>query len=179
MGESRWIGLIRGIGPVSHRKMSMQDLREGCVKAGLSDVRTLLATGNLICTSRLPREQVQACIDAVIKGHGLEKNPVVMRTPAEIARTMAACPFAEAAEERPSRLLIVYLDGPAPDDIEARLGEYGSEPVKAIGDAAFIDYRDGVATSKLTPERVSRLTGRIATARNWNTSGKLAAIKDR
>ncbi|MEM9342778.1 MAG: DUF1697 domain-containing protein [Pseudomonadota bacterium] len=176
MDRPRWIGLIRGIGPTTHAKMSMQSLRERCEEAGLTDVRTLLATGNLICTSPLAREAVQARIEAVIRDHGLEKNPVVMRTPAEIAATMAACPFKEAAEARPSKLLIAYLDGPAPDGVEDMLAEYGPEPVKAVGDVVYIDYSDGVATSKLTPDRLARVTGHVVTARNWTTSGKLAAL---
>ena len=46
-----WIGLLRGIGPTTHAKMPMAALRAACEKAGLEQVQTVLATGNLVFRS--------------------------------------------------------------------------------------------------------------------------------
>ena len=165
----RWVALIRGIGPTTHAKMSMADLRAGCESAGFSDVRTLLATGNVAFETADGEEAILRAVSGVLARHGLD-NAVALRRVEDLAEILAANPFPEAASDRPNHLLVHYLPRPAPDTDPAW---DGPERIAARGREAFIDYAEGVGRSKLTINVLDRLLGPGGTARNWNTSRKL------
>lgn len=170
-----WIGLLRAIGPATHAKMSMPALRAACEDAGLTQVRTLLATGNLIFRSPLPEATLAQTIREVVAGFGLD-NPTFLRTVTELRQVLALNPMPEPAQARPNHMLVLFLDdAPPPDRVAALTAHGGPEPVQVHGRKVFIDYLDSVGRSKLTPARLERLLGQPGTARNWNTLQKLAA----
>ena len=171
-----WCALIRGIGGATHRKMPMAALREAAAAAGLSDPRTVLSTGNLIFGAEGGRAAVERRVADLIGGFGLTGHPAVLRDRAGLARAMRDCPFPDAAEARPSKLLIHFLAAPAADGAEVALRDRAAgERVAVAGDTLWIDFTDGVARSPLTPARIERAVGCTATARNWTTTGKLLA----
>jgi len=45
-----------------------------------------------------------------------------------------------------------------------------------VGDALWIDFNDGIGTSKLSPAVLDRAVGSTVTARNWTTVQALAAL---
>ena len=168
-----WVALIRAIGPLTHKKMSMAQLRLGCSDAGLRDVRTVLATGNAIFSSDLPEADVRRIMRSVITAHSLD-NEVFLRRPDDLAQILATNPIPDAALERPNHMLVLFMaETPSPSEIAAVESFEGPETVKVIGREAYIDYRNGVEGSKLTPGRLEKLLGRSGTARNWNTIAKL------
>ena len=170
-----WIGLLRGIGGATHAKMPMASLRSACEDAGLGQVRTVLATGNLIFQSPLPEADLAAILRRVVEGFGLTNNPTFLRRPEELQQVLALNPMPDAAQTRPNHMLVLFLDHPpAPERIAAVIAHGGPEPVQVHGREVFIDYLDSVGRSKLTPARLERLLGQPGTARNWNTLTKLA-----
>lgn len=172
-----WIGLIRAIGGATHAKLSMAQLRQACEAAGFQDVRTVLATGNVIFRSPLPEPDIQRALTAIIAAHDLD-NQVFLRQPADLRQAMAANPFPAAAKDRPSRLLVMFLGGPTQADGLPK-GYSGPEQLRAIGRDVYIDYPETIGQSKLTPARLERHLGQPGTARNWNTVGKiLTACED-
>lgn len=89
---------------------------------------------------------------------------------------LALNPMPEAAQIRPSLMLVLFLDhAPTADRVAALTAHGGPEPVQVHGREVFIDYLDNVGRSKLTPARLERLLGQPGTARNWNTLTKLAS----
>lgn len=189
MGRSKssWIALIRGIGPATHKKMSMQQLRDACSAAGLEDVRTILATGNLLFSSSKPSRELKEQLAAVIAAHDL-RNEVFLRKPDELEAVLRKRPFPDAASARPNHLLVLFLERrTGPKEIAALRGRAGPERIEANGREVFIDYAEGVGGSKLTPAVIERQLGQPGTARNWNTlrklleaaaPGRLAALGD-
>lgn len=170
-----WIGLLRGIGGATHAKMPMAALRRACEDAGLDEVRTVLATGNLVFQSPLPEEDLAATLRRVVAGFGLD-NPTFLRRTAQLRQVLALNPMPDAAQLRPSHMLVLFLDhAPTADRVAALTAHGGPEPVQVHGREVFIDYLDNVGRSKLTPARLERLLGQPGTARNWNTLTKLAS----
>ena len=110
-----WVALIRAIGPATHKKMPMQQLRERCEAAGLSDVRTYIASGNLLFRSGEDAAVIKQRIDDVIAGHGLE-NAVFLRQPHELAALLSSNPFPQATLDRPNHVLAVFLGRPADEE---------------------------------------------------------------
>ena len=168
-----WIALIRAIGPLTHKKMSMAQLRAGCVEAGFKDVRTILATGNVVFSSDLPESENHHILTTVIGAHDLQ-NEVFLRQPKDLRQVLLEDPFPEASIERPNHMLVLFMAmTPSPSHIAAVESFDEPERIKVHGREAYIDYRNGVAGSKLTPARLEKLLGRSGTARNWNTIEKL------
>jgi len=172
---STWIGLIRAIGPSTHKKMSMQQLREGCNRNGFENVRTVLATGNVVFSSGAGIEEISKRLTDVLVSHGLG-NKIFLRRPGDLEEVVARNPFADAAEARPNHLLVLFLEmEPSPEQTATLLAHQGPERMAVVGREVFIDYVEGVGRSKLTPAVLERSLQRPGTARNWNTVGKLIA----
>lgn len=171
--DHNWVGLIRAIGPATHKLMSMSQLRDACSAAGLKNVQTVLATGNLLFSSEEKRADLNEILAGILAKHDLD-NEVFLRKPEELRDVLAANPLAEAAELRPNHLLVLFMDAsPNKEQIEAATTYDGPETIRCLGREAYIDYVDGVGRSKATPARLEKLLGRTGTARNWNTVTKL------
>lgn len=175
-GGDIWIGLIRAIGGATHAKLSMAQLRAACETAGFREVRTVLATGNVLFRSPLPEAEIQRHLDGIMAAHDLS-NAVFLRRPSDLRRVQSENPFPDAAAERPSRLLVMFLSHP-PLAVADGLpeGYPGPERLRLIGREAFIDYPETIGQSKLTPARLERHFGQPGTTRNWNTIGKILAV---
>ena len=138
-------------------------------------MRSHLATGNLTFTSSEDETATTTRLSALIAGFGLS-NPVFLRRPDEMVDTATRNPFPTAAQDRPNHLLTTFLARPPdPGEIAALAALPCPEPRQVIGRALYVDYVDGVATSRLTPDRLERALGQPGTARNWNTVKKLIA----
>jgi uncharacterized protein (DUF1697 family) len=168
--------LLRAIGPATHAKMSMQDLREACRAEGLDAVATYIQTGNLIIGSDLAADAVRTAVERALSRFGLT-NRVVVRRPEALAAILDENPFPEAAANRPSDLSVCFLAQPVAAERLAQLeGHAGPERVRLAGEDLCVDYPDGVTGSKLLPGVIERRLGVPLTFRNWNTVAKLVAL---
>lgn len=163
-----WVALVRGVGPVSHKKMSMADLRSAASDAGLSEPRTLLATGNLIFESDGNEAGLRATLETAIAEFGLSL-PVLLRPASDLPAIRDANPFPDAARDRPSKLLVAFLDR-SPSGLPP---PPGGERLAQTGREVYVDYPDGAGASKLAPGILDRKLGVVGTTRNWNTLLKL------
>jgi len=171
-----FIALLRAIGPATHAKMSMADLRDGYIAAGLKNVATYIQTGNVIFETRKSAAAAQNAVATVVRGFGLA-NDVVLRTPGELAAVVAANPFPKAAADHPSHLVVCFMAATPPAEALHALEQHrGPERIKRVGRDLCIDYPTGVTGAKLTPGVIERRLATVGTARNWNTVRKLLAL---
>jgi uncharacterized protein (DUF1697 family) len=103
---------------------------------------------------------------------------VFVRSAAEWDAVISANPFPEEAEADPSHLVVVVLkDAPSATAVKTlQAGIKGREVVRAHERQLYIVYPDGMGTSKLTSSVIERVLATRGTARNWNTTLKLAAL---
>lgn len=170
---STYIVLLRAIGPVTHKIMSMTQWREAVAAApGYDDPQTYVATGNMIVGSGKGIAEVTRDMNAVVRDLGLGPgNVAVVRKAADLKRLVAANPFSEAAAERASELA-VYFFAATPDF--AWLDAYdGSERWHVEGKHLFVDYDGRISQSPRLAGLVEKRSG-TGTARNWNTVKALA-----
>ena len=76
---TRYVALLRGIGPATHSKMPLGALAETCAKAGLRDVVNVGNTGNLVFGSDKSQDAVEAVVQKAVTSFGLS-NEVATRT---------------------------------------------------------------------------------------------------
>ncbi|MBX3429263.1 MAG: DUF1697 domain-containing protein [Hyphomonadaceae bacterium] len=161
--------LLRGVN-LGKRKVIMAELRDICEAAGFTDVRTLLASGNLIVRSKLSGAKLEAKLEKVIL-EGLDlKTDVFVRDVDQLDAIIAANPF-KAFTKANSRFMIVnFMRGPATKaEMEAmqKTALSGEEIVQGQ-DCVYIKFPKGAGQSKLKLPK-------LGSARNWNTVQKLAA----
>ncbi|MHA6692008.1 DUF1697 domain-containing protein [Devosia sp. A449] len=163
-----FVVLLRAIGPITHKVMSMQQWRDGVAAAGYDNPQTYVATGNMIVGGDGALSAVTEDMNAVVRGLGLGPgNIAVVRTPAQLRALFAANPFPEASAERPSEVAIYCFAGDRPDF--AWVADYdGPERIHIAGEHLIVDYSGQLSASPRLPGLIEKRSGAV-TARNWNT----------
>jgi uncharacterized protein (DUF1697 family) len=162
--------LLRAIGPATHVKMSMAALREGCQKAGFTDVTTVGNTGNVICRSKKSAHAVRQLAQGVVDGFGLGPSvEVFVRTPVQMQWVVDANPFPDAARDRPAEVgVCVFHNSPRwPAGVR---NHPGPQKLATAGAHLVVDYPDGVVAGL----NVEKLVGARMTQRNWRVFANLA-----
>lgn len=167
-----WVCLLRAVNLGAHNKVPMPALRKALVAEGFEDVRTYVQSGNIVARSPLSSPgQVAGRVTRLVSEEFGVDAPVVVRTLSELDRVVDRNPFPEAARERPKGLHVVFLDG-TPDPVRvAELHDHELARGLCLVDAdhLYVDYRDGVHTSRLTAQLFARVLQVEGTARNWRT----------
>jgi uncharacterized protein (DUF1697 family) len=173
------VAFLRGINVGGHNKVAMADLRELCDGLGLTDVRSVLQSGNLVFRSdRLTDAALESALEAATaKQLGVTADYIV-RSGDELRRNVDRNPFPQQAKDDPSHLLVMFLKAaPRAKVVETlRAGIKGRETVAADGKQLYLVYPDGIGRSKLTGTLIERVLGTRGSARNWNTVLKLLAL---
>jgi uncharacterized protein (DUF1697 family) len=175
---TRYIALLRAVNVGGNTMVAMSDLRAMCEKLGFEDVETLLQSGNIVFrSSARSGASLEKTLEAEAKKRlGLETHFIV-RAAAEWRAAIDANPFPAEAKSDPGHLLLMCLkDAPPAKSVKALQAAIGGrERVRAVGNNAYFVYPDGVGTSRLTAKVIEKHLGTSGTARNWNTTLKLAA----
>jgi uncharacterized protein (DUF1697 family) len=100
---------------------------------------------------------------------------VFVRTAAETAAIVAGNPFPAEARSDPGRLVVLLLKE-TKDAAVLNGAVAGREIARGKGRQVYVYYPDGQGRSKLTNAVIEKKLGTRATARNWNTITKLAAL---
>ena len=136
-----------------------------CEDAGFQQVRTYIASGNVVMKSAASEKQVKSALETRLERYAGKPVGVLVRTGAELASVLAANPFPQAA---PNRTVAIFLDkAPPADTLKTVKGSNGEEI--ALGKREiYVHYGDGMADSKLKIP-----AAKTGTARNINTIAKL------
>jgi len=80
-----WVALLRGINLGPHHKVPMADLRALCADLGFTEVRTYIASGNVVCSSsHRSATAVRTTVERGLRSRFGFDVPVVVRTPAQL-----------------------------------------------------------------------------------------------
>lgn len=173
------VALLRSINLPGHNRVSMAELRELGNALGLSDVRTLLQSGNLVFRSRGRKPAaLEKLLESETEGRLGVRTEFFVRTIEQWKQVVAGNPFPKEAKRDPSHLLVMCLKAaPAAGAVASlRAAISGRETVQAAGREAYFVYPDGIGRSRLTSAVIEKHLGTSGTARNWNTVLKLAAL---
>ena len=169
-----YIALLKGINVGGNRRLPMADLKAALTDAGFGNVRTILASGNVVLDAT---ETDPAALESRLASETRARLGVttdyMVRDGDQWRAMIAANPFSDAAETDPAHLLVVVMKTQTEESkAKAYLDTYdGPERVAIIGREIFIHYPDGQGTSRLSIPRLGN-----GTARNWNTATRLAAL---
>jgi uncharacterized protein (DUF1697 family) len=166
-----YIALLHAVNVGGTGKLAMEELQALCRKAGFSDVRTYIASGNVVFESDGSATKVKAELEKRLQAVLGKPVRVALRTAAEMSAVLKANPFPKAP---PNTTVAIFLDGkPPPDALERAVGAVREE-VRLGKREIYVHYPDGQGRSKL---RIA--AAKDGTARNMNTVGKLADMASR
>ncbi|RYY39287.1 MAG: DUF1697 domain-containing protein [Sphingomonadales bacterium] len=171
----RWAAMLRGIN-LGKRQLKSAELKAVIEGLGFTEVKTLLASGNVVFTAPgATREALETQIHAALAEVTGLKSDIFVRTPEEMAAVLAANPFADAAADRPSFLVVTFhrkpVDAAAVDAL--MVSHDGPERAAAIDRELYIDFPEGQARSILHAPLGKATRNPVTTARNWNTVLKI------
>lgn len=151
----------------------MAGLKEAFEKLGFQDVRTLLQSGNVVFRGGKATEVGLERELAKRFGHQVD---VVLRTAEELAEVTAKNPYPKEAANAPGLLAVLFLKS-VPASTESFLSALtGPEYGQVRGKHAYVFYPEGMGRSRVPNTVLEKKLGVRATARNWNTVQKLAAM---
>src|SRR5438874_249865 len=104
------VALLRGINVGGNNMVAMSELRAMATKLGMSNVGTLLQSGNLVFdSSRRSAAQLERLLEAEVARRFGSTIGVFVRTAEEWKSLVARNPFAAEAAGDPAHLIVVFL----------------------------------------------------------------------
>ena len=160
-----WAALLRAVNVGGTGKLPMAELKALCEALGLTQVRTYIASGNVVFASDLTEGEIKAMFEAALEAKYGRRIAVLVRSGADMARLVQDNPW----PDRPgNRVVAIFCDGEL--TLDGITGQ-GGEQIKLGQREVFVDYGDGMADTRL---RIP--CAKAGTARNMNTVTKLAAM---
>jgi len=172
-----WVALLRGINLGRNKRIAMADLRAAYEAAGCGDVRTYIASGNVVFTSSTGvrgRKALAKRLETAVEEATGVSSRVALRTDAELAAVVEAHPF---GDDTSSTYVTFLLDRPTAAAVR-RLEALDVEPdlVAVEGTEVYVRYPTGLANGRLTGALLDRTLAVQGTNRNWRTVARLAEL---
>ena len=163
-----YVALLRAVNVAGTGKLPMAELRAMAEGLGLVNVRTYIASGNLLFESALSEREVKAALETRLEAYAGKYVPIFVRTAAEMAAVRAADPFPDA---HGSRHMVYFLDAVPPQDTQQTARDQAGERIALGRREIYVDYGAGIRFTKL-----KLAATKIGTARNMNTVAKLVEM---
>jgi uncharacterized protein (DUF1697 family) len=170
----RWIVLLRAVNLGSRNKVPMAQLRSLLEEAGYGDVRTYIASGNVLLDGPKSGAAVARGLERIVADEFGVDTIAVVRKPAELSALVSDHPFGRDT----SRSHVVFLAKQPTAKAADRLAETDHAPDRGVlaGKDVYVQYGAGVQNARLSAARLEKLLGVAATHRNWRTVAALAEL---
>ncbi len=163
-----FVALLRAVNVGGTGKLPMSDLKAVCEELGFTTVRTYIASGNVVFTSRKSEAAIKAALETRLEAYAGKPLGVMVRSAAEMAQVLADNPFPKLA---PNRTMAIFLNRATPTDALAGIRGRKDELIELGRREIYVHYGDGMAKSKLVIP-----AAKTGTARNMNTVATLAKM---
>lgn len=171
----RWVVLLRAVNLGARNKVPMAQLRTLLEEeAGYEDVRTYIASGNVLLDGPRGKSAVARNLESLVADAFDVETVAIVRTPKELSAVVAGHPFGRDT----SRSHVVFLaDRPTRKATES-LAAADHSPDRAVvaGRHVYVQYPAGVHGARLSAARLERLLDVPGTHRNWRTVAALAEL---
>jgi len=163
-----FVALLRAVNVGGTGKLPMSELKAMCEELGFGQVRTYIASGNVVFTSRKSKSAIKTALEKRLKAYAGKPVGVAVRGAAEMAQVLADNPFPKA---KPNRTVAIFLDDKPPKDTLSAVRGQKDEEIKLGRREIYVHYGDGMGHSKLVIP-----AAKTGTARNLNTVATLAKM---
>jgi uncharacterized protein (DUF1697 family) len=169
----RWVALLRAVNLGARNKVPMAELRTLLADVGYGDVRTYIASGNVLLDGPSGRAALGDALERLVADAFGVATTAMLRKPRELAAILSEHPFGTDT----SKTHVAFLAARPAKTAVARLDEVrGAERAVPAGAEIYLRLPQGVHGSGLSVARVESLLGVQATLRNWKTVAALAEL---
>jgi uncharacterized protein (DUF1697 family) len=173
--------MLRAVNVGGTSRIKMDALRALYEAMGFKDVRTLLASGNVVFRSGLKDrgQLVKRIMQEIERKLGLHVE-VIVRALAEIADIVERGPVLSPRADM-AKLHVMFLADVPEAAAQAALVKWHKaaklpEMLELRGPEIYLYYPEGVGRSKLSNAVIEGKLGVAGTSRNWNTVTKLLEV---
>lgn len=157
---------------VGGNRLAMADLREALEREDIEDVETVVASGNVLFSfDDRPTEGLSEMLAFIVRERFRFDTFAAVRNAAEVRSAIEDNPFRGEGEDNLVHTL--FLDGEVDaegfEKLRADHAGRGPERLAQGPRCLYIDYADGVGTSRLTGDFIQRRIGCRGTARNMRS----------
>jgi uncharacterized protein (DUF1697 family) len=175
-----YLALLRGVNVGGKNKVPMADLKRAFEGLGYSNVRTYIASGNVMCQSSKKAEQLTDEIERLLAGEfdlTVSRARVLVLTDEQMQQVVDQAPEGFGAEPGTYRYYVYFLMGIPPGEA---LAAFELKPeVDAVWTGARAIYSRQLL-SRLTQSRINKIASsqvyKSMTIRNWNTTTTLCKL---
>lgn len=176
---TQYVALLRGIN-VGGRNIKMADLRAAFVSWGYQQVKSVLASGNVVFEAEsTDPDTISAAIEAGIKETFGYDVHVLLRPAQAILDLVGEQPFRDIRVTKETRLYVTFLSDPPNHTLELPYtspeGNYKILEVTPGHVLSVLTLQPGSGTTAAM-EVLEELFGVGITTRNWNTILKLQGL---
>ena len=181
--SARQVAFLRAINVGGRAIVRMDDLQRAFADAGCANVRTFIASGNILFD---PLEPDAARLRAAIRrsvARLLGADPLIAyRSTGQLARLVARAPFGGLTADRTLKRYVVFAieQGKRRPAFPLELPKEGLEAIGMVGgDVLIVSRRKPNGMYGFPNNWIEKELGITATARNWTTVTKIVALEER
>jgi uncharacterized protein (DUF1697 family) len=168
-----YIALLRGIN-VGGRTIKMADLRRALEELDVSDLRTVLASGNVVFSATGSKASVRGQVEKRLSDVFGSDARIVLLTATELKSILADCPFTSTADEH--AYVVVSSDPKALRELAKSDLDDSREVLERGKKALYWRVRRGsTLETPFAKESAKAKYGAAVTTRNRNTLEKVLA----
>lgn len=173
-----YVALLYSIVLGEGRRVVMSDLKAMAEGLGLANVRTLVATGNMVFEAPAAdladiERKLETAFERVFGRH----VHIIVRTADDWLKLAAGNPFPEESASAADQVAVRVMRSPVGAEHAAALRSYvgDDERMQVVAGDIWIFFSRRTASSRLLAATNHKRLG-IGTSRNWNTVRRLAEL---
>lgn len=163
-----FVAMLRAVNVAGTGKLPMTELKAIGEECGFTNVRTFIASGNLLFDSHLDETEVAQRVGDKVEAFFGKKVPVFVRSAAEIAAVLAGNPF---PDDKPSRVMAHFIAETPTTAMLAEARDVSGERLAIGPRMIYVSYGEGIGNTRLNLPAL-----RHGTARNLNSVARMAEL---
>ncbi|MDQ3144548.1 MAG: DUF1697 domain-containing protein [Pseudomonadota bacterium] len=163
-----YVALLRAVNVAGTGKLPMAELKAMGEACGFKNVRTFIASGNLLFESDAPEADVRATIEQKLEAFFGRPVPVFVRSAKEMAEVAQNNPF---GDDKPSRVMAHFITVEPTQAMLAEARDVQGERMTLGQRMIYVSYGEGIGKTRLKLPAVKQ-----GTARNMSSVAKMAEL---
>ncbi|MBL8141864.1 MAG: DUF1697 domain-containing protein [Acidobacteria bacterium] len=168
----RYVAFLRGVSPANAK---MPELKRCFEQAGFTDVTTVLASGNVVFSTRaMPEAALERKAEAAMTAALARAFPTIVRPSAFLHDLLDSDPFGTFDIPAHAKRVVTFLRAPCPQGLVLPAALDGARILGARGCEVFTAYEPS-PRGPVFMTLIEKTFGKDVTTRTWDTVRKCAA----
>lgn len=162
--------------PTGKNKVKMSELQNMLSKSGYEDVRTYIASGNVLVKSDKKADEIESHVQDILKNKMNVDLVVMVRSATQIEKLLTENPFSDKKYDQSRIFYVSFKTTPGKNvrsAVESLMQEFVDEAVVLTRHGGYMYIPGNATRSKVSNNWLEKQLGVSSTTRNANTLNKL------